>query len=174
MYKTKITTLLILLLGFVCYSQKAKSTKKREPSKEETQTWIREKINSYSYKSGKEIKYKYNISFVANEIIVNDEEEMFLNVPTPISYCSERTIIADIDFISFEENDSFIWLVINLKNGIKKPCVCDNKIISNDSEIAIALEKSFKNNDLPERMIKAFKRLVELYGGKKATIKEPF
>jgi len=173
MSKTKITTLIILFIGFVGFSQKTNSTKKSEPSKEETQTWIREKIKSYSYISGKEIRYKYNIAFEGNEIIINDEE-LFLTISLPLIYCSERTIITDIDFISFEETDSLIWLVINLKNGIKKPCICNNEIASNDSEIAIALEKSFKNNDLPERMTKSFKRLIQLYGGKKATIKEPF
>lgn len=164
---------MLLFVGFVGLSQKKSSTKKSEPSKGETQAWIREKIISYSYNSDKKTKYKYNISFEGNEIIVNDEELLLDLFPDPV-YCSERTIITDIDFISFEENDSLIWLVINLKNGIKQPCICNNEIASNDSEIAIALEKSFKNNNLPERMTKAFKRLIELYGGNKATTKEPF
>jgi hypothetical protein len=169
--KTK-TLALLLLISLTAFSQKKITPKKTttEPSKEETQQWIKEKINSYSF-TDETMKYNYKISFEGNDIIV--EDGVWLKIIGNAN-CYRKNTITDIDYISFRENESNFWFILNLKNGTKAPTICDNETITTSDQTVFILDKSFKNGDLPQRMTRAFKRLIELYGGKKTTKKEAF
>lgn len=172
MTKPKII-LLLLLITFAAFSQKKTTSNNPnvKPSKLETQQWIKEKISSYSYNTDSDIKYNYRISFEGNDMIIEDGAWL---KQIGESNCSRKLSVIDIDFITFREQESTFHLTINIKEGKKIPIICNNETIGNSDPVTIILEKSFKNDNLPERMTKAFKRLVELYGGKKATNKEAF
>lgn len=157
-----------LLINFSLLGQNEKND---EPSLEETQQWIKEKIESFSYSSS-EIRYDYTITF--------DEKRMIIKSPSWIKgmgNANERSTIevADIIYISTREYDETIWLIIALKEGKKATTFFDNEWFEReDSKYILVLDKAFNESNLPARMKKAFERLVELYGGKTSSSDEPF
>lgn len=179
----KSILLVLLFVSVISFSQTKSNSKNntklskeitQQPSKEATQQWIKEKIYSYSYKSN-DIKYNFTITYDDIDIIIQDFE---WDKTLGDINCTNRFPVIDIDFISFKEEMNVYWLNIVMKEGKETSLMCrydgKNTILKPGRTVTIALDKSFKNNDLPERMTKAFKRLIELYGGKKATNKETF
>jgi hypothetical protein len=179
----KLILLVLLFVSVISFSQTKSNSNKNtklskektlQPSKEATQQWIKEKIYSYSYR-GNDIKYNFTITYDGNDIIIQDFQwDKILGDMN----CTNRFPVIDIDFISFNEKAHVYWLNIVMKEGKETSLMCrydgENEILKPDRTVTIILDISFKNNDLPERMTKAFKRLIELYGGKKATTKETF
>lgn len=158
-----------LLFNYSLFSQ-SDTTKK--PTLEETQQWIKEKLSSYSYNSDDgEVKNDYSIFFDDKDIIIKNTHWNvnygYINEDTRIS-------IVDIDYISSLEKTYNVWLTITLKYGKKPTTYFNNDKIDGDREYNFLLDKSFKENNLPERIKKAFAILIELYGGKSASIDEPF
>lgn len=172
MIKPKII-LLFLLITFAAFPQKktVSNNPNVKPSKQETQEWISQKIKIYSYE-GQHSKEIYNISFEKEDVII--EHNAWAEIFNTTIKCVVKIHIADIEYISFKEYETNLWMSINLIKGKELFSICDNGKSTSDSITYILLDKTFKNDDLPERMNKAFKRLVELYGGKKATNKEVF
>lgn len=171
--KNSIFFLMLMgLFAINAYSQSKTSSTK--PTKEETQQWIKEKIGSYAYNSddGK-IKNDYIVIYEGEFIsIQNINYESGTGTATYIT----RIPITDIEYISYSEKSSNYWLIINVKSNTIGYTF--SKTTSTRYELEgkyeILLNKTFKDNDLPNRMKKAFSRLVEIYGGKPFNTKEVF
>jgi hypothetical protein len=165
---------LVLLSLIVCsnaHSQSNTSTKK--PTKEETQQWIKEKIGSYAFNSddGK-TKNDYIVLYEGEFITIRNVNSGFGGTFTYIT----RIPITDIENISFVEKQTSYWLIINVKSKTLGYTFSNSTSTRYELEgrYEILLNKSFKDNDLPNRMKKAFSRLVEIYGGKPFNTKEVF
>ena len=145
----------------------------------DTQNWIIEKINSYAYQGGN-VKNSYYISFGIDytssaimKVKWREDDSQF----GPLEFVSVFKI-TDIDYLYYTEINNMYNLNIKLKEGKfvstiykKEP---DTEIFDGGKLYSFELNKTFKENNLPERMKKAFARLIELNGGKHFSTKETF
>ena len=169
LYMKNIILLTVFLSATISCSQEDSNSS--NPSKEETQQWIKEKIAIHAFDNG-HTAHNYYISFDENNLIVNHKLWDDITGTTTTSY--ERVSINDIDYIYTSEKISTIWLIIKLKTGKTKISSYENENGDVDEKLIFILNKNFKNDNLPERLKKAFAYLVEVHTGKKNTVKETF
>jgi hypothetical protein len=162
---------LILILTYTesCFCQNKSEVK---PTKLETEQWIKEKIASNSYDGG-DTKHNYSIYFEAGEIVIKDQLWMSI---TGFMNLSTRFRIADLDYLSMAQKTDNVWLTLHLQSGKIAYQLCEGMPDKIDIEgtYDFILNKSFLNENLPERMKKAFSRLMELNGGKALVLKEAY
>ena len=165
--KYKLFVIILFCITSNAFSQTAKKLK---PNKIETEQWIKEKLNSYPYNNYKGISNNYSINFENNNmLIVNDSR-----VQGEILVDKTKIKILDIDYISIINKENNVWLVIMLKSNKFEETTFNDELINANGKYEFILSKDFNNNDLPERMKKAFNRLLELYGGNSNANKETY
>lgn len=153
--------ILISMFGFKSFGQPNKSNLK--PSKKETQTWISNNIASHPFISdGGDIKHDYGISF--DEISLIFRDVFYINGKTR-NY-ETKFNVSDIDSVFWEDKKFNVWFTIVLKPEKKEIVFCGDEKRPSEGKIEILLSKTFLENDLPNRMVKAFNRLVETYNVK--------
>lgn len=139
------------------------------PTKEQTQEWISEKVRQYS--NGQ--TNRYGITFKDDNMLIQQSTYIELKAGTQELHGILTIPIKLIESVSFSENEAVYFLSINMKNGAN---VILQKFEDLPSEYVsyyqIVLPKSINDENLKERLTKAFNRLVEIYTGK--TKKEPF
>jgi hypothetical protein len=150
MKKNAILTL--LLFNIFVYSQ----------SKNETETWISEKINLYGFKDN-QVSHYYDISFEKGNMIVNDR----LYILNQIILCKHIIPIKEINYFTFSENEDLIKISIffNEKVLIKSECSNENGDNHYIKSYGFVLDKSFKEDDMINRMRNALNNLIKLNGG---------
>lgn len=147
----KITILTFLLFNIFVYSQ----------SKLETEEWISQKIYQFSLKSH-DVSHSWEVDYKDGTMIIKDT-----TVASGITLIYNCWIpIKEISSFNFVEYESSISLKIFLKNNakIKSKWNGDDKYLYNDNFYFI-LDKSFKENDMYNRMTKALNNLIKLNGG---------
>jgi hypothetical protein len=153
--------LLIVFLLFIntCYAQ----------TKEETQEWISEKINYYSYSDDVKVFHNYTITYDESNMIINSNCRTVTGMGSGTGTGADRldstsdiiyyVPIKDLYKIRFESKVFNVWLYLKTKtNSIKV-----NNEMTNHVEIL--LEKSVLEDDMTNRMDNAFTNLIKLYGG---------
>lgn len=132
-------------------------------SKIETEKWISEKIKIFGEKSS-DVENDYTLTFKNGIIEVTHTTKINNRLYTINAYIT----IKDISSFQFTEEKDVILLKIqtNDSSKIKSKLNFENNYkLSNNYNFI--LNKSFKNNDLINRMTKAINNLIKLYGGKK-------
>jgi hypothetical protein len=147
--------LLIVFLIFIntCYAQ----------TKKETQEWISEKINYYSYSDDVKVFHNYTITYDESNMIIKSNcrivTGMGSGTGTDIIYYIP---IKDLYKIRFESKAFNVWLYLKTKtNSIK----VDKVVNEMTNQVEILLEKSVLQDDMTNRMDNAFTNLIKLYGG---------
>jgi hypothetical protein len=132
-------------------------------SKFETETWISEKIKMYGEKSS-DVENDYILTFKNGLIEVTHTTKINNRLYTINAYIT----IKDISSFQFTEEKDVILLKIqtNDTSKVKSKLNFEDKYKLSDNYNFI-LNKSFKNNDLINRMTKAINNLIKLNGGKK-------
>lgn len=154
--KTSIYFLIIAMFAsFTTFSQTAK------PTQDETQKWLNEKINGYSYDS-EDAKYNYTIDFSKGIMTVRDKNTFTSPFRTHDNTYSCN--LADIDFFTFKAKPYNIWLTFKMKEGKYETRIMDGEKFQSFGEINILLNKTIKNDNLMERIRKALNRIFELNG----------
>jgi hypothetical protein len=158
--------LLIVFLIFIntCYAQ----------TKEETQEWISEKINYYSYSDDVKVFHNYTITYDESNMIIKSNCRTVTGMGSGTgtgtraeSLDSESDIIyyipiKDLYKIRFESKAFNVWLYLKTKtNSIK----VDKVVNEMTNHVEILLERSILQDDMTNRMDKAFTNLIKLYGG---------
>lgn len=147
-------------------------------TKKETQEWLKEKIESFSYQININEGYenrRYSVNFNDCIMIIRQEME-FSNGKHDIKLISVVEIpIKELAKPRFDERNNRIVLILrtNKDNKISdKLTSYDNnnktyKVIKNEnsSETTLVFNKNAKKEKLPERIIKAFNNLIGLCGG---------
>ena len=149
----------MLLLG-VCHSLFAQT-------KKETEDWIKEKITTYG---GGNNPNRYVVNYLHHKAAQDSVHTMQLldsYMTTPFCDFIKIDKISKIIFMDKGEN---YWMYIYTEGDHIMSCMVEEngkKLIDKQwrHQSIVILNKSFKENNLQERMKKAFKRLVELYGG---------
>ena len=147
----------MLLLG-VCHSLFAQT-------KKETEDWIKEKITTYG---GGNNPNRYVVNYLHHKAAQDSVHTMQLldsYMTTPFCDFIKIDKISKIIFMDKGEN---YWMYIYTEGDHIMSCMVEEngkKLIDKQwrHQSIVILNKSFKENNLPERMKKAFKRLVELY-----------
>ncbi|MEP5339448.1 MAG: hypothetical protein ABJL44_14370 [Algibacter sp.] len=128
-------------------------------TKQETQDWIISKLTSYG--AGDSERYGVVFNEKTGVLVVLDKYK----VPF-----GRIAIISLLENITIREVEQNMWLTLTGKEKSIVTGIWDfnkNEMVSpeagNSTDIILSI--SFKENDLPERMEKAFKHLVKLYGG---------
>ncbi len=154
----KITIFTFLLFNIFVYSQ----------SKIETEEWINQKIYQFSFKSD-DVSHSFNVKFKDGIMLITDT-----TTASGITLiCNDWIPIKQISSFIFLEHDSTIHLKIFLKNNEKiKSKWSSNNYYSYNDNFYFILDKSFKKNDMFNRMTKALNNLIKLNGG--AIKKETF
>lgn len=150
---------LILLVG-TCYSLFAQT-------KKETEDWIKEKITTYG---GGDNPNRYFVNYLHYKAAQDSMHTMQIldgYMTTPFCYFIRINKISRIVFMDKGEN---YWMYIYTEGNNAMSCMIEKgrkELIDEQwkNHAIVILNKNFKENNLPERMKKAFKRLVELYGG---------
>ena len=153
--------LLIVFLIFIntCYAQ----------TKEETQEWISEKINYYSYSDDVKVFHNYTITYDESNMIIKSNCKTETGMGSGTGTGADKldstsdiiyyVPIKDLFKIRFESKAFNVWLYLKTKtNSIKV-----NNEVTNHVEIL--LERSILQDDMTNRMDKAFTNLIRLYGG---------
>ena len=153
----KLLTLIILTVTLSVYGQ----------TKKETQDWISEKLELNAYSDDIELFYYYTTTFSDKEIIIEDKlVSNIMNFKSTI--VSTYSIpIASMNKIHFKQQQVNVWLYLSIKGNqklIKKTDVNGNKT-EYVSSIPLLLSNSINENDMKNRMSKAFIQLIKLYGG---------
>lgn len=172
--------LAILFLQHTLIAQKPTSTK---PTLVETQQWIKDKIESFPFIAAEgNFTNNYTIEYSENKFILKDKCYYGETLGTIDQYAS--IILPDIQSVVIKENGDNIILVIKVKEGKVINCkgASKSKIAPGETnnstftvtELTIHLSMKFGNDNLPDRMKKAFSRLIELSGGKPTYVKEAY
>jgi len=156
--------LLIVFLLFIntCYAQ----------TKEETQEWISEKINYYSYSDDVKVFHNYTITYDESNMIIKSNCRTVIGNGSGTGTEADRldstsdiiyfVPIKDLHKIRFESKAFNVWLYLKTKsNSIK----VDKVIKEMTNHVEILLERSILQDDMTNRMDKAFTNLIKLYGG---------
>jgi hypothetical protein len=154
-------SIILLIISITNYSQ----------SKIETEDWIKEKINSYSFKSH-EVSYSYDIRFDDGIMSIRDKSIYVIASQKDELNCDYWIPIKEISSFRFEEKGTVIHLKIFLKNNKKIKYKCGNEKFEYEDNFYFFLDNSLKNNDMINRMTKALNNLIKLHGG--SINKEPF
>ena len=158
----KYITLIIILLSFFSssFSQANKNNAKIKPTKTETKDWISKNISSHPFISEEgDIRNEYSIKYDEINIII-ENKSTYQNEP---SVWTTKIKVTEIDSIFWSEKLHNVWLTIILKEGKEEVTFHNSKKVPSDGKMEFLLSKTFLENDLPKRMIKAFKRLIEIY-----------
>ena len=159
-----IITLLLLGISISTFSQ----------TKKETEDWISEKIELYSYSNEYDIFNSYIITYDEDNMIVKNNFKSITNGYETKFTLSYSIPIKEMSKIRFEEKGSNVWLILKIKGGAKsiKKSVDTESGYNYTNEIEIILEKSINDDNLKNRLTKAFNHLVKVHGGK--VIEEKF
>ena len=149
------TLILTLFTATFVFGQNSK------PTLEESQRWLNEKINGYSYDS-EDAKYNYTIDFSKGVMTVRDKNTFTSPFRTHDNTYSCN--LTDIDFFTFKEKAYNVWLTFKMKEGKFETRIMDGEKFQSFGEINILLNKSVKNDNLIERITKAINRILELNG----------
>jgi hypothetical protein len=151
--------IVFLLLINTCYAQ----------TKEETQEWISEKINYYSYSDDVKVFHNYTITYDESNMIIKSNCRTVIGNGSGTGTGADRldstsdiiyyVPIKDLYKIRFESKLFNVWLYLKTKtNSIKV-----NNEVTNHVEILLG--RSVLQDDMTNRMDKAFTNLIKLYGG---------
>jgi hypothetical protein len=149
----KLLLLILLCLPFIGLSQ----------TKDETQNWIKEKIEQYAYTSI-DVKHEHTIKYQDDAIWIGKKVLFSFGPGVPSIYTIP---IKDISTIRFIEKESTIFLKIQTKGN--KLSIVDYNIVTEkedfQSSLELVMSKDIKNNNLQNRLIKSFNHLIKLSGG---------
>jgi len=151
--------IVFLLLINTCYAQ----------TKEETQEWISEKINYYSYSDDVKVFHNYTITYDESNMIIKSNCRTVIGNVSGTGTGADRldstsdiiyyVPIKDLYKIRFESKLFNVWLYLKTKtNSIKV-----NNEVTNHVEILLG--RSVLQDDMTNRMDNAFTNLIKLYGG---------
>ena len=147
------------------------------PTLEETQAWIVDKIVSYTWNgNGASHSYKVVFNQVGDPSACTMETEHRQSSRSPLR--SEKyysTIhIADIVNVSFTRKQSNTWMVITLKEDWAPLSNIDWNYNTTERTISYILRNEINDDDLPNRMRKAFSAMVGMCGGRPFFSKEAY
>jgi hypothetical protein len=152
-----ITTLFVLSINLIVLSQ----------SKKETQDWLKEKIEVFAYSNDADnYGHEYSVSFTDINMILKTSYISDYDNPDPLVFI--YTIpIKELSTIIFEEKGNTTWMIISLKENkksIKKVVEWSNRT-EYVNDVSLIFYKSVNDSDMKNRIIKAFKNLIKVYGG---------
>jgi hypothetical protein len=156
---------LFFYLSNVCFSQ----------TKQETEEWILSKLNSYSNSglSAAGPSFQKSLKFLIKDgkLVGRDHRSSYsIDIKSVTDYSYE--LLEGFKDDDFGNIPSIVTIKLQCKQG---DCVklysANNEYIKAFSHISISMDNSFRNENLPERMKKAFKNLVQFNGGQFVTEK---
>ncbi|SNB09224.1 hypothetical protein IT9_230019 [Flavobacterium psychrophilum] len=155
---------IILLITINVFSQNKTKKKVNEPTKIETEQWISENIYSYS-KKDYSFSNSYDLKF--NDGLLLIKYTLVYTSGTSTTVKSDYFIpIKEISYVRFETFDDAVFLRFVLKNNEKVKCKYEtDNDFTYPQEFHINLSSAFKDNDMINRMTKAFNNLIKLNGG---------
>lgn len=158
-----ILTLAFLLIPVLGFSQNKAKKKINEPSKLDTEQWISENISSFAMK---EKGHSYDLYF--NDGILLIKHISVISIPSFTSTVKADYFIPikEISKVRFETLDDAVLLKFVLKNNakVKGKYETDN-YFTYDDDFRIVLSNAFQNDDMINRMTKAFNNLIKFNGG---------
>jgi hypothetical protein len=138
--------------------------KANQPSRIETEKWILNKLNQYSYSDSELFPgEKIEFSIENGEIIIMSK---YRHADGAIWF--SRLPIKKINSIRFEVlNNRVLHLIVYCKcsKNYHKYDEDDIRPSEMNTDRLIILDSDFNKNNLPDRMEKALKHLIKLYGG---------
>ena len=171
--KSLCTTIFI----FICINSLSQTN---SPTLHETQLWVKDIIENYGVK-GNLVNYYYSVDFSKNGLLIITENQNWRGSKNP--QISEYTVpIKLMEKVQYEFRDINVLVWIKCKSSVNgkvfNPII--TKSFGNDrfiegeniSGITLLFNISFKENDLPNRFVKAINHLIELNGGE--IVKEVF
>lgn len=139
-------------------------------TKSETQDWIKEKLQGLSYTTedskGGYVKHTFKVSFTDCKMSMTEVLDTYLaGVSVLVTFVTEIPV-KDLAKLSFSNNEYGVTLFFRTKtsDNIKETVIELNKTTF-VSEKEYRFSKIANNDNLPERLTKAFNNLVKLCGG---------
>ena len=164
---SKILLLSVLIINLnLVLAQKGPAKK---PTKLETQSWLIDKMRTFGYCEGQTSNH-YKIEFDGPTIQIRNELKSEFGIINSLSIFN----ITDIDYIYFSTYYNIFIFNIKLKRGKTVTTYFNGELQKPSDHFGFELNKSFNENNLPERTKKAFSRLIELNGGKSIITKEAY
>ena len=153
----KIATLFLLSINIIAFSQ----------TKLETQNWIKEKIETLTYKNyAANFGHENNVSFKGTDMILSSSYISDYDNPNPIVF-NYVIPIKEMNTIIFVDYESTTWMIISIKEN-KKSIISTNVNAGkteNVNKVELILYKSVNDSDMKNRFIKAFNHLIKVNGG---------
>jgi len=165
-----ITTFILLFVVIFSYGQ----------SKEETQVWISQQIQYYSFKDATSVNV-YKLRFENSQLIINNIFKRTLPNSEETYVISYYVPINDIKSIQFEEKDNKTWMLIGTKsgketikyippffvkkkrNGLTTMYELPESKMRYLSQIEIVLSNTISEDNVKSRLIKSFDHLIRFY-----------
>jgi len=165
-----ITTFILLFVVIFSYGQ----------SKEETQVWISQQIQYYSFKDATSVN-SYKLRFENSQIIINNIFKRTLSNSEETYVVSYYIPINDLLSIRFEEKEHNSWMIIETKsenktikyippsfvkkkrNGLTSMYELPESKMRFLSQIEILLSNTISEDNIKSRLIKSFDHLISFY-----------
>lgn len=143
-----------IFISLSCFSQDSTDS---VPTMETTQKFISETLKKFSYNDESDgTNNKYVVSF-------NDSMMFIFNLQRWKKYYTILKV-KDIDKVIILEKPRNVWLTVQLKPNRKEFTMVDSIPLEDPFGFyEFLLSKSFVENDLPEKIKKAFSNLTKLY-----------
>lgn len=168
---------LVMLAASHCHGQSGGNA----PTRGETEQWITDKIVAYTW-SDREVQHTYSVSFktaplalgfVDSRIMMITHEQFTGNVYGNGRYVSSIHI-KDIENVSFQRKPHNTWMVLKLKDELEPWTIINNDLDPSQRIVSFILNDRINDDDLPNRMKKAFSALVGMCGGTSFNTKEAY
>ena len=138
-------------------------------TKKETQDWIKEKIESFSYTStsgNNSVKHIYKVAFTDCKMTITEVLESYITGISMDMTTITEFPVKDLAKPNFVDTDKGVTLFLRTKtsDNIKEKVVELNKS-STLTEKEYRFSSTAQKDNLPTRLSKAFTTLVKLCGG---------
>lgn len=166
----RLTLSITWALALTSFCREAYSQGGSAPTLLETQQWIVDKIISNTYSAGG-VSHAYRISFSqvirgnSEKTIMSTEHDQFTGTMYGNGTYKSAIYVRDITGVSFVRKQNSTWLVITLKQDWGPLSHINDDPFTSERSISFILANSINEDDLVNRMKKAFSAMVVMCGG---------
>lgn len=153
--------------------------KDRVPTQHETEQWIIDKLLSHVSNIG-DTYHGYRFYFESygesnsKDRMMKIEHTQYSGISMVDGTFRSQVHVADIMNVTFVRKNKGTWMTISLMENVGPETCVRNEFVTNKRVVNVILNNSVNEDDLPNRLRKAFSALVQMSGGAPFYVDEPY
>lgn len=134
-------------------------------TKKETQEWIANKLEIFAFSDHTDLNVFYKILFDSCNMWITAKKEILSSGGATVLNQRTKIPIKNIIGIKFSEQSNLIWFTIKTNDDVIEEELIDINLYTKESEFIFYIDKQIKNENLEDRLKKAFNNLISMCGG---------